>query len=363
MSVHDRAVESRIVDPINTGPRITDPSIPELIEQPGEIDMEHHRIGRRHAVAALAAAPLVAAAPRVRAQATRLRVSTIPIIDIAPLQVALAKGFFAAEGLEVDTTPIQGGAVGIPALAAGQVQIAFSNVISTILAAKQGLGFEIVAAGSNTGDNPPDLAGLIAKKGTALKTGKDFEGKRIAVNTRNNIIWLYARAWVRVTGGNPDAVTYLEVPFPQMVDAVRGDRVDAAFAVEPFLSAGLASDLQVVGWPYNTVQKGFPAAQYAASKTFIQQNPDVIERWVRAYNKGIDWTNQNLGSEELAKIISGYTRIPPETIRKLPLTPYLKTVDPAALEPVVAEMRRNGLLDGPFDVKSLLYRTATQAVR
>ncbi len=320
-------------------------------------------MGRRSAVAAIAATTLGLAAPRARAQATKIRVSTIPIIDIAPLQVAVTKGFFTAEGLEVDTTPIQGGAVGIPALAAGQVQVAFSNIVSTILAAKQGLGFEIIAAGSSTGDAPPDLAGLIAKKGSPLKTGKDFEGKRIAVNTRNNIIWLYARAWVRVTGGNPDAVTYLEVPFPQMVDAVRGDRVDAAFAVEPFLSAGVAGDLQVVGWPYTTVQKGFPAAQYAANKAFIQQNPDVIERWVRAYQKGIDWTNQNLGSDELAKIISGYTRIPPEQIKKLPLTPYLKTVDPAALEPVVAEMRRNGMLDGPFDAKALLYRTATQVVR
>lgn len=318
---------------------------------------------RRTAITTLAATTLGLATPLARAQTTKLRVSTIPIIDIAPLQVAVVKGFFAAEGLEVDTTPIQGGAAGIPALAAGQVQVAFSNVVSTILAAKQGLGFEIIAAGSNTGDAPPDLAGLVAKKGSPLKTGKDFEGKRIAVNTRNNIIWLYARAWVRATGGNPDAVTYLEVPFPQMVDAVRGDRVDAAFTVEPFMSAGLASDLQVVGWPYNTVQKGFPAAQYAAGKTYIQQNPGVIDRWVRAYHKGIDWTNQNRGSEELFKIISGYTRIPTELLQKLPLPLYQKTVDPAALEPVVAEMRRNGLLDGPFDVKSLLYRTATQGVR
>lgn len=318
---------------------------------------------RRTTVAAVAASMLGFGTPWVRAQPTKLRVSIIPIIDVAPLQVAIARGFFAAEGLEVDTTPIQGGAAGIPALAAGQVQVAFSNVISTVLAARQNLGVEIIAAGSTTGDAPPDLAGLVAKKGSALKTGKDFEGKRIAVNTRNNIIWLYARAWVRATGGNPDAVTYLEVPFPQMIDAVKGDRVDAAFVVEPFLTAGLAGDVQVVGWPYNTVQKGFPAAQYVASKTFIQQNPGVIDRWVRAYLKGVDWTNQNLGSEELLRIISGYTRIPPEVLKKLPMPPYQKTVDPAALEPVVAEMRRHAMLDAPFDVKALLYRTATQAPR
>jgi NitT/TauT family transport system substrate-binding protein len=229
---------------------------------------------------------------------TKIRVSTIPIIDTAPLQVGIAKGFFAAEGLEIDTTPTAGGAMGLPALAAGQVQITFSNIISVVLGAKQGLGFEVIAAGSNTGDKTPDLAALVAKKGSAIKTGKDLEGKRVAVNTRNNIIWLYARAWVQATGGNPDAVTYLEVPFPQMVDAVKGDRVDAAFVVEPFLSAGVASDsVSIVGWPYNAVQKRIPVSQYVATKTFITQNPGVIDRWVRAYNKSVDWTNQNQGSE------------------------------------------------------------------
>lgn len=325
--------------------------------------MSNLPLRRRTAAAAMAATALGLATPLLRAQTTKIRVSTIPIIDIAPLQVAVAKGYFAAEGIEVDTTPTQGGAAGIPALAAGQVQIVFSNVVSIIQAAKQGLGVQIIAPASTTGDAPPDQAALIAKKGAPYKTGKDLEGKRIAVNTRNNIIWLYARAWVRATGGNPDAVTYLEVPFPQMVDAVRGDRVDAAFAVEPFVSSAVATDMQVIGYPYTQVQKRLPAAQYAASKAYIEQNPQVIERWARAYQKGVDWVNQNLKSEELLNIISGYTRIPPQVIARLPMAPFEKVVDPAALEPVVDQMRRNGLLEGAFDPKSILYRTATQASR
>jgi NitT/TauT family transport system substrate-binding protein len=310
-------------------------------------------------VATLTISGLLALTTGAQAQTTKIRVSTIPIIDTAPLQVGIAKGFFAAEGLEVDTTPTAGGAMGLPALAAGQVQITFSNVISVVLGAKQGLGFEIIAAGSNTGEKTPDLAALIAKKGSTIKTGKDLEGKRVAVNTRNNIIWLYARAWVQATGGNPDAVTYLEVPFPQMVDAVKGDRVDAAFVVEPFLSAGVASDaVSIVGWPYNAVQKRIPVSQYVATKTFISQNPGVIDRWVRAYNKSVDWTNQNQGSEEWTKIIAAYTRLAPEQIRSLSLPPYEKTVDPASIDIVVEQMRKNKMIEGPFDSKALLYRTA-----
>jgi NitT/TauT family transport system substrate-binding protein len=173
------------------------------------------------------------------AELTKLRVSTIPIADTASFEVAREKGFFAAEGLEIDTTPTSGGAVGIPALMSGQLQIAYSNVVSIILAASQGLDLVVIAAADETSDAPPDLAGLVAKPGAGFKDGKALEGKRVAVNSRNNIIWLYAREWIGVTGGDPNKVTYVEVPFPQMMDAVQQGRVDAAMLVEPFLSGGL----------------------------------------------------------------------------------------------------------------------------
>ena len=310
-----------------------------------------------------AAAASVGIARPAFAQVVKLRVSTIPIVDTAPLQIGIARGLFAAEGLEIDTTPTAGGAAGLPALAAGQVQIAFSNIISVILGAKQGLGFEAIAGGSATGSAPPDLAGLVTKKGAGLKTGKDFEGKRIAVNTRNNIIWLFAREWVRATGGDPDKVSYLEVPFPQMTDAVRGGRVDAAFVVEPFLSNAIHTEnLELVAWPYAAVMKDIPVSVYAATREYIAQNPQVIEKFVRAYNKAVDWSNANKGSDEWIRIVAGYTRLPPEKVKGLTVPPFPKTVAPAAVDQVQAFMRKNGLMDGSIDSKGLLYRTATTVV-
>jgi NitT/TauT family transport system substrate-binding protein len=320
--------------------------------------MIHKSLRRRDFGLLTAAAAAVGVARPAFAQVTKLRLSTIPIVDTAPLQIGIAKGFFAAEGLEIDTTPTAGGAAGLPALAAGQVQIAFSNIISVVLGAKQGLGFEAIAGGAGTGNAPPDLAGLVTKKGAGLKTGKDFEGKRIAVNTRNNVIWLFAREWVRATGGDPDKVTYLEVPFPQMTDAVRGDRVDGAFVVEPFLSNGLhAENLQLVGWPFSTVMHNIPVGLYASTKQYIAQNPQAIEKFVRAYNKSVDWSDANKSSDEWIKIVSGYTRLPPDKVKGLTVPPYFKSVDPAAVEKVQALMRKNGLIDGTIDSKSLLYRT------
>lgn len=319
---------------------------------------------RRFAAAATAAGALPLIATRASAQAVKLRVSTIPIIDTAGLQIAMAKGFFKEQGLEIDTTPTAGGAAGLPALAAGQVQIAFSNIISTVLAVKQNLGFLIISGGSGTGDAPPDLAGIVTKPGAGLKTGKDFEGKTIAVNTRNNIIWLYARAWVKKTGGDPDKVTYLEVPFPQMIDAVRGGRVDGAFVVEPFFSAGQASKaVELVAWPYASTQKRIPVAQFVATKAYVEANAGTIERFVRAYNKGVDWMNANKGTDEWAGIIAGYTRLKPEQIKSIGLPVFGKTVDPKGIDETVAVMREHKMIEGAVDAKAMLYKTAVEAVK
>src|ERR1700754_2484475 len=85
----------------------------------------------------LAASALMLAAVQIASAQTptTLRVSTIPTIDVAAFEVALAKGLFEAEGLKIDTTPTVGGAVGIPALVSGQLQAAASNVVTIILAA------------------------------------------------------------------------------------------------------------------------------------------------------------------------------------------------------------------------------------
>ncbi len=209
------------------------------------------------------------------AQLVKLKVSTNQSIDAAAFEAARVLGYFADEGLEVDVTPIVGGAAGLPALAAGQAQVVASNLISIILGAKNGLPFRIVAAGDATFDNPPDLAGLVAPTTSNLKTGKDFEGKRIAVNARNGIIWLFARSWVEATGGDPNKVTYVEVPFPQMIAAVRLGRVDGAFVVEPFLSNGVETGIaKVVGWPYSTVQKRAPISQWVMTQSYIDRIKD-----------------------------------------------------------------------------------------
>ena len=293
------------------------------------------------------------------AEVVKLRVSIIPIIDVAPLFAAITQGYFKAEDLEIDTAPVAGGAQGIPGLVAGAYQIAFSNVVSTLLARQQGLDLRIVAPGSATQAEPPDGAGLVARRGEGIRSGKDLEGKSLAVNTRNNIIWLYAREWIVRTGGDPSKINFREVPFPQMLDTLRGKQVDAAFVVQPMLLGAMESQVfEMVAWPYNAVQPKADVAQYLATAEFIKNNPDVVRRFARALKKGAEWYNANIAADETLALVSSYTRIPPETLKKFGFATAPQTVSTDAIRKTMELMGKHGLLSGPLELDGLLHETA-----
>jgi NitT/TauT family transport system substrate-binding protein len=291
-----------------------------------------------------------------------LKVSIIPIQDVAPLFAAIKEGYFRQQGLEIDTAPTAGGAVGIPGLLAGAYDIVFTNVVSTVQARAQGLPIRIIAPASSVGDGSQGDggAGIVVRKGEGIKGGADLAGKSLGVNTQKNIIWLYARAWVQKTGGDANKVTYREVPFPQMLDALRGKRVDAVFAVDPFVTIAKGdATLEFIASPYISVQPNLDVAQYVASEEFIAKNPETLKRFNAALQMGIGWVSKNLGSKELRELIAGYTKMNPELLAKMaPLGEPPRKVDLESIRKTMVQMKAHDLLTGDVNVEALVAPSA-----
>ena len=289
------------------------------------------------------------------ASAQTVRVNYIPITDVTPLFVAIDKGYFADEGLSIVPTPSTGGAAGVPGLMAGAFDVMYGNVVSTMLAQQQGFKLEVIAAGTKQFDNPANTNGLVARAGDPIKTGKDLEGKTVAVNTRNGIIWLFARAWIVKSGGDASKVTFKEVPFPQMLDALRGKQVDAAFMVNPFFNAAVtdANAFQFVAAPYREVQPDVEVGHYISTQEYFARNRETLTKYTRAFRKGVQWYNANLRDPDLVRIISGFTKMQPELVAKLDLQPLPEVVNLASVATTVKLMKDNGLIDADIDLAAM----------
>ncbi|HVL58674.1 MAG TPA: ABC transporter substrate-binding protein, partial [Burkholderiaceae bacterium] len=267
---------------------------------------------------------------------------------------------FAAEGLEIDTAPVAGGATGIPGMVGGAYDIVFTNIVSAVLARQQNIDLRIIAPGSAARREPPDFAAILVRKGENIRSGADLNGRSFAVNTRNNIIWLYAREWAQRTGADVAKINFREVPFPQMVDALRGKQVDAIFTPEPYHSIGAADQgIEVIAYPYVAAQPGAVVAPYVAMQSFIQQNPDTVRRFAAALRKGAQWVNANRGSDRFVQIVGGYTRLDPDRIRKMTLAEAPLDVPAASIAATMELMRKHGLLTATLDPAAMLHETAS----
>ena len=94
----------------------------------------------------------------------------------SPFLVALDKGYYKAEGLDVTMDPGQGSAGAVQRVATGAYQIGFADVNSLIEYNAKNVGKEVVAV-FMAYDFPP--FGVYAMKKSGIKTPKDLEGKKL----------------------------------------------------------------------------------------------------------------------------------------------------------------------------------------
>ncbi len=306
-------------------------------------------------------AVILSAAPVVAQAQVPVRVSYIPILDVAPLFVGIEKGFFKEQGLDVTAMPSSGGAAGIPGLMGGAYDVIFGNVVSTYLAQSQGFNLRVIAAGTKLTNDGEITTGLVARTSDQLKSGKDLEGKTVAVNTRNGVIWLFARSWIAKTGGDPAKVRFREVGFPQMTDALRAKQVDAAFNVDPFFSAAIAGDeFEMIGQPYPEVQPGVEVGQWVMTEEFYENHPEIVRKYTSAFREATAWYNANRNTPEVRNIISGYTKMKPELLEKMDLQELPTYIDPTAQQATADLMLESGMLKSRLDVNPIISPEATQ---
>ncbi|WP_306214555.1 ABC transporter substrate-binding protein [Actinoplanes sp. RD1] len=283
----------------------------------------------------------------------KVKIGVIPIVDVAPIYLGVQKGFFTEQKLEVSLETAQGGAAIVPGVVAGQYQFGFSNTVSLLLAGAQGLPLKVVANGvASTGEEGKDFGAVIVKKGSPITSAKDLAGKRVAVNTLRNINTTTVSNVVRKAGGDPTTITYVELPFPDIVSAVAKGDVDAGQVVEPFLTIATGQgDTQVVS-NYAGTAPGLTVGMYFTSKQFAQQNADAVKGFTAAMTKSLEYASAH--PDEARAVLTSYTKIDPAVQQKMVLPKWPATVDKASVQVLADLATQDGVLTKQPDLNALL---------
>jgi NitT/TauT family transport system substrate-binding protein len=274
-----------------------------------------------------------------------LKVGVIPIADVAPLYVGIKQGFFKQEKLTLKPTLAEGGAQIVAGTVNGGFDIGFSNVTSLLIAGSKKVPVQIISQGVLAGEKPDaksSFDGVLVKKDSPIKTVKDLEGKKISVNTLQNVGPLAINRAMEKAGADYKQAEYLEVPFPEAVDALNSGRVDAAWVVEPFVSQGKSEGDRVIEFPFEQVAPKLTVATYFAARPYIEKNPDVVERFTRAIKKSLEYSEAH--PEVVRKVVLEYTKIPPPAAKAMVLPHWQSDLNMPTIETTSALAKKYGFL-------------------
>lgn len=280
-----------------------------------------------------------------------ITVGTIPVADTAPLQLAVQRGLFKAEGLKVKLQIIAGGAEAVPKLKSGALAVSFGNYVSFLSAGVKGaLNTRIVAEGFQSGGN---THAILVPEDSPIRGPKDLAGKKIGVNTKRNVSTLLVRASLKPIGIDLDEdKNFQEMPFPNMEAALKSKSVDAVQAVEPFVTQLQSSiGARVVSDLSTGVTADFPIAGYAVTAEFAKKNPKTVAAFQRALLRAQAMAGDR---KVVQQILPTYTKITSGVAARMNYGTYPTSLDAGRIQRVADLMLRFGYLPKPLDVKPLV---------
>lgn len=283
---------------------------------------------------------------------THLTVGALAVADDAPLYIAIKDGFFKKAGLTVTAVPVAQSTQAIPDMLRGSVDIiASANYVSFFQAEDKGvLSFKVLADATHC---QPDTFDVMALPKSGITKPADLAGKTVAVNLTNNVQTLTLGAVLKQDGVNPASVHYVEVPFPDMVAALKAHRVDAISAIEPFITGSEQQDgAKPVMSQCDGPTAGFPLSGYFATSSWAQQNPNTAKAFVKALDQAQALADSN--PAVVRQILPTYTKVTPGAAKALKLNTYPSALSGSAMQQVLSLMQSGGMLSKPLSVSSLV---------
>ena len=286
-------------------------------------------------------------------QPDKVAAGVIAIVDVAPIYLGKQKGFFRQRNIDLTLSTSQGGAAIVPGVVSGQFQIGFSNVTSLLVAASKGLPLKVVCNGvTSTGDAAKDYSGVVVKAGSPIRSAADLAGRTVAVNTLKNIGDTTVRASVRKAGGDPKAVKFVELAFPDMPAALQAGRVDAIWVVEPFLTAATAAGGRVVAANYVDAAPNLTVATYFTSVALTKTNPDLVKRFTEAMTESLKYADAH--PDEVRQVLGTYTQIAPDVAAKIALPKWPADINRQSVRTLADLAVGDGLMTKAPDLGALL---------
>ncbi len=282
-----------------------------------------------------------------------------------PYFIAVDRGYFKAENLEVEGVPLATHPLIIQGMVTGDLDTA-SNLLSL-----EGANMNALRPGTinyfsincqNTKYQVESF--VVSAKNTSIKTLKDLKGQRIMVAPGPGNLFV-ARGVLKAIGFEEGRdYTMQEQPMAQHIPGLQSGQFESAYTLEPVVSMlehrKIARKIESGVIATHMLGRSDGCAVLAGgamSDRFLRDRPAVAERFARAWAKALNDGNNDPKTRSLLSKMN----TAPEIAATVPLSYYymVRDLSPAQIadfQKLVDMATQAGLVKSKIDVKTFLKR-------
>lgn len=221
-----------------------------------------------------------------------LQLDWIPTGEHAAYFAGAQRGIWRELGIDLSLTRGFGSGDTVNKLAAGAAQFGVAD-IGALMVARARQNVPVTSVMQVYTHSPHSMFVL---RSSNITNFRQLEGRRISI-TPGNSHRLYFPEVMRRAGGNADSITWVNMDASAMAAMLISRRVDAApfFAIHHYYQnkAAQRAGQEIVALPF--VETGFAiySTGLVATDALIQQNPDLVRRFVQGAQRSFEWARDN----------------------------------------------------------------------
>jgi NitT/TauT family transport system substrate-binding protein len=229
-------------------------------------------------------------------------------------------------------------------------------VFEPLVARGNGLDLMFVAASARIRSTPPDNSALLVLADGPVRGAADLEGRRVSAGLLHSVNHIHLLEWLERRGVNTARVQFLEVPFPQMADALFQGRLDAVWNVEPFVSVMISGGkVRALAYPYQDNIPGMDITAYVAKASWIKAHPDTMRRFRRAIDRATVFL-VDAPKEERDRWIAAFSGMKPERVASINLPVFTTELNVPSLRTNLELAIRHQMVARSFAIEDMVWK-------
>ena len=287
-----------------------------------------------------------------RAVRDAVRVGYQRYITYAPLFIAQAEGFFAAEGITLELIVMPDGSAGTPLVLAGRIDVmAGPGTPGLLNAIAHGARVKIVADKGSIPMSGCSQLALIGRAGIDLGA-RSGPGRirRISPSRATHVFDYFVERALAEAGLDTSALEVLHLPTSMLGSALGDGRVDAVATTEPAVARLVAAGNHVLR-DASAVVPGLPYGFLVFGERLLERDRAVGERFLVAYLEGIRQYANGQTPRNL-EIVAEATGDDPAVLQSACWAPFRETdIDTNAYDAFQQWAVRRGLIERVLDAR------------